>query len=165
MTPNPAGKKPSESSVEMRELVLPNDTNTHGTVLGGRVLHLMDIACAMAATRHCRRPVVTAAMDHVDFLSPVPEGHFLILKAAVNFAGKTSMEVEVHVQSECPLTGALRATSSGYFTFVALDEAGQPAPVPPIIAESADEKRRFDEAKARVGERKKRRKARAHHES
>ena len=82
-------KIPSESAVEMRELVLPNDTNSHGNVLGGKVLHLMDLACAMVAMRHCRRPVVTAAMDNVEFLAPIPGGHFMILKAMVNYTGRT----------------------------------------------------------------------------
>ena len=143
-------KSPADSLVEMRELVLPTDTNTHGNALGGRVLHLMDIACAMAAMRHCRRPVVTASIDQVQFLSPAPEGHFLILKASVNFAGRTSMEVGVKVLSESPLTGTIMHTASAYLTFVALDEHKRPTPVPGLWPQSDDEMRRHKKAAQRV---------------
>jgi len=153
----PAPRTPEDSCVEMREIVLPNDTNTHGNVLGGHVLHLMDIACAMAAMRHCRRPVVTAAMDRVEFLSPAPEGHFLIVKASVNFAGRTSMEVGVKVLSECPLTGAIQHTSSAYLTFVALDDQGRPTTVPPLELVTDEDRRRNAEARARVADRRARR--------
>lgn len=149
-------KKPSESIVEMRELVLPNDTNTHGNILGGRVLHLMDIACAMSAMRHARKPVVTATMDQVEFLSPVPLGHFVILKACVNYTGRTSMEVGVKVLSENPMTGEEHHTSSAYLTFVAL-HGGKPAEVPKLAPETADEKRRQREGKARMQARRERR--------
>ena len=106
----------------MRELVLPNDTNSHGNVLGGKVLHLMDLACAMVAMRHCRRPVVTAAMDNVEFLAPIPGGHFMILKAMVNYTGRSSMEIGVRVEGEDPRTGDITHTSSAYLSFVALDD-------------------------------------------
>ncbi|MEM7164310.1 MAG: acyl-CoA thioesterase [Planctomycetota bacterium] len=149
-------KAPSESIVEMRELVLPNDTNTHGNILGGRVLHLMDIACAMSAMRHARKPVVTATMDQVEFLSPVPLGHFVILKACVNYTGRTSMEVGVKVLSECPMTGTLQHTSSAYLTFVAL-HGGKPADVPKLIPETDDEKRRCEEGEGRMKARRARR--------
>lgn len=154
-------KNPQDSSVEMRELVLPNDTNTRGAILGGKVLHLMDVACAMAAMRHARRPVVTAAMDHVEFHSPIPMGHFVILKATVNHAGRTSMEVGVKVLSEDPATGAIHHTSSAYLTFVALGDDGHPCPVPPVQPVTPDEQRRFHEARARTEARRARRIARA----
>lgn len=138
----------------MRELVLPTDTNTHGNALGGRVLHLMDIACAMAAMRHCRLPVVTAAIDRVEFLSPAPEGHFLIIKASVNHAGRTSLEVGVKVLCESPFVGTVRHTASAYLTFVALDENGQPTPVPPLAPQNEEDHRRHREATQRVAQRK-----------
>lgn len=143
-------KTPAESAVEMRELVLPNDTNSHGNVLGGKVLHLMDLACAMVAMRHCRRPVVTAAMDNVEFLAPIPSGHFMILKAMVNHTGRTSMEIGVRVEGEDPRTGDITHTSSAYLTFVGLDDRKKPAEVAKLIPGSDDEKRRFAEAEKRV---------------
>ena len=146
-------KIPSESAVEMRELVLPNDTNSHGNVLGGKVLHLMDLACAMVAMRHCRRPVVTAAMDNVEFLAPIPGGHFMILKAMVNHTGRTSMEIGVRVEGEDPRTGDIIHTSSAYLTFVGLDGHKRPAEVPEMVPGSDDEKRRFEEAEERVNHR------------
>ncbi|NCF98171.1 MAG: acyl-CoA thioesterase [Planctomycetia bacterium] len=143
-------KKSKESSVEMRELVLPNDTNSHGNVLGGKVLHLMDLACAMVAMRHCRRPVVTAAMDNVEFLAPIPGGHFMILKAMVNYTGRSSMEIGVRVEGEDPRTGDITHTSSAYLSFVALDDLKNPVEVPELIPFSEEEKRRFQEAAKRA---------------
>ncbi|MDA9264973.1 acyl-CoA thioesterase [Planctomycetota bacterium] len=134
----------------MRELVLPNDTNSHGNVLGGKVLHLMDLACAMVAMRHCRRPVVTAAMDNVEFLAPIPGGHFMILKAMVNYTGRSSMEIGVRVEGEDPRTGDITHTSSAYLSFVALDDLKNPVEVPELIPSSEEEKRRFEEAAKRA---------------
>ncbi len=134
----------------MRELVLPNDTNSHGNVLGGKVLHLMDLACAMVAMRHCRRPVVTAAMDNVEFLAPIPGGHFMILKAMVNYTGRSSMEIGVRVEGEDPRTGDITHTSSAYLSFVALDDLKNPVEVPELIPFSEEEKRRFQEAAKRA---------------
>ncbi len=151
----PAAKSPADSAVEMGELVLPNDTNTHGAILGGRVLHLMDIAAAMTAMRHARKPTVTAAMDHVEFLSPIPVGHLIFLKASVNFVGKTSMEIGVKVLSENPLTGELRHTSSAYLTFVALDPQGRPSSVPALEPKTEVEKRRYAKGRARMEKRRK----------
>lgn len=144
-----AGKRPSESLVEMTEIVLPNDTNTQGNILGGRVMHLIDIAAAMSALRHCRKPVNTVHVDKISFDNPIPLGHFILLKAQVNFTGRTSMEVGVKVWSEDPLTGERLHTSSAYLTFVALDDARRPVPVPPLLPETEDERRRFAAAKAR----------------
>ena len=154
-----APKPPSASQVDTRQIVLPNDTNTHGNVLGGQVLHQMDLACAMAAIRHCRRPVVTASMDHVEFHSPIPEGHFMILKASVNCTGRTSMEVGVKVLGEHPLTGEVTHTSSAYLTFVALDEGGRPAAVPEVVPETETERRRCEEGLERTKRRRERRKS------
>ena len=134
----------------MRELVLPNDTNSHGNVLGGKVLHLMDLACAMVAMRHCRRPVVTAAMDNVEFLAPIPGGHFMILKALVHYPGRSSMDIGVRVEGEDPRTGDITHTSSAYLSFVALDDLKNPVEVPELIPFSEEEKRRFQEAAKRA---------------
>ena len=155
--PAPAAKPVRASHVEITELVLPQDTNPLGNVLGGHVMHLMDQAAAMAGIRHARRPVVTASVDKLDFHNPIKLGEFIILKASVNAAFHTSMEVGVRVESEHPLTGERRHTSSAYFTFVALDERGRPTEVPPVLPEGAEERRRHDEAlrrrEARLAER------------
>ncbi|MCA9726510.1 MAG: acyl-CoA thioesterase [Candidatus Eisenbacteria bacterium] len=133
----------------MTELVLPNDANTLGNVLGGKVLHLIDIAAAVCAHRHCRRQVVTASMDRVDFLHPVKVGEVMILRASVNYVARTSMEVGVKVECEDLMTGVLKKTASAYATFVALDEGGRPIPVPGLIKESPDQERRFREGAER----------------
>ena len=134
----------------MREIVLPNEKNIIYKVLGGKVLHLMDLACAMVAMRHCRRPVVTAAMDNVEFLAPIPGGHFMILKAMVNYTGRSSMEIGVRVEGEDPRTGDITHTSSAYLSFVALDDLKNPVEVPELIPSSEEEKRRFEEAAKRA---------------
>ncbi|HVL86789.1 MAG TPA: acyl-CoA thioesterase [Candidatus Thermoplasmatota archaeon] len=144
-----APKPVSASKSELTEQVLPGEANPLGYLLGGRVMHLMDIACAMAALRHCRRPVVTVSVDKLDFRHPVKIGHFIILKSSVNFTGKTSMEVGVKVESEDPLTGERWHTSSAYFTFVALNQFGKPTPIPAVVPQTPEEKRRFAEGKAR----------------
>lgn len=144
-----APKPVSESRVESIELVLPNDTNPLGNILGGRVMHLIDITASVAAMRHARHQVVTVHMDDLSFNHPIKLGHFIILKAAVNFAGRTSMEVGVKVLSENPLTGKQQHTSSAYLTFVALDEQGNPTEIPPLQLETTEDKRRFAEARER----------------
>jgi acyl-CoA hydrolase len=146
-------KAVSESRVEMVELVLPNDANPLGTVLGGKVMHLMDIAAAIAAHRHCRRPVVTASMDRVDFHHPVRVGQLMILQASVNFAARTSMEVGVKVHSEDLATGERLHTASAYATFVALGPDGCPAPVPSLVPATEEERRRNREGEARRAQR------------
>ena len=138
-----------DSQVEMTELVLPNDANVHGSVLGGRVMHLMDICAAMAAHRHGRSGVVTAAVDEIEFLHPVPVGRMLVLKSSVNYASRHSMEVGVKVWSEDGSTGERKHTSSAYMTFVAVDGQGRPVEVPPVLPETPEEKRRHDEAEKR----------------
>lgn len=137
------------SQAEMTELVLPNDANMLGNILGGKVMHLVDLCGAIAACRHCGHVAVTASVDHMDFRYPVRIGELVILKASVNRAFRTSMEVGVKVYSESMLTGERRHTSSAYLTFVALDERGQRIPVPPVLPETGDEKRRYDKAAAR----------------
>jgi acyl-CoA hydrolase len=133
----------------MTEIVLPNDANVHGSVLGGRVLHLVDIAGAIAAGRHSSRGVVTANIDEVDFLYPARVGDILVLKASVNFAGRTSMEVGVKVWSEDPRSGVRRHTSSAYLTFVAIGDDGRPVEVPPVLAQTDEEQARYEAARKR----------------
>ena len=140
----------AESRVEMVELVLPNDANPLGNILGGKVMHLMDIAAAIAAHRHCRRPVVTASMDRVDFIHPVRVGQIVIVMASVNHAAHTSMEVGIKVLSEDLNTGDRLHTASAYATFVALGPSGHPAPVPPLRPGTEDEHRRYREAERRA---------------
>ena len=142
-------KRVSETQVEMTEIVLPNDANILGNVLGGKVMHLTDIACAIAAHRHCRRPVVTAAMDSLDFRHPIKVGELIIIKASVNRVFKTSMECGAKVFSENLGTGERKHTSSAYLTFVALDENKMPMQVNPVVPETEDEKRRWQGAEIR----------------
>jgi Acyl-CoA hydrolase len=145
MTPKPV----RESLSEYSELALPNDANGLGNVLGGKVMHLVDLAGALAALRHARRPMVTASVDHMNFLHPVKIGQLILLRSSVNRVFRTSMEVGVKVWVEDLQTGAVRHTSSAYLTFVALDEHGQPVSIPPVIPETEDEKRRYEEAAQR----------------
>ncbi len=143
------GRTAAESCVEMVEVVLPNDANPLGNILGGKVMHLIDIAGAIAAHRHSRSVVVTVAVDHLDFLHPIRVGQLVILRAQVTRVFQTSMEVEVKVYMEDYLTGQRRQTSSAFVTYVALDQAGQPKRIPPIIPRTTEEKRRYREALAR----------------
>jgi acyl-CoA hydrolase len=145
MNPKPVRASLSEYS----ELALPNDANGLGNVLGGKVMHLVDLAGALAALRHARRPMVTASVDHMNFLHPVKIGQLILLRSSVNRVFRTSMEVGVKVWVENLQTGAVRHTSSAYLTFVALDEHGQPVAIPPVIPETEDEKRRYQEAAQR----------------
>jgi len=147
------GKLAKESYVETIEQVMPGDTNVLGTVFGGKVMEWIDIAGAVSAMRHVRRPVVTASFDRVDFHAPARIGHFLILQARVNFTGRTSMEVEVTVNAEDPMTGDRFLTTNALITFVAIDQNCKPVLVPPVIPETEDEKRRFEEGKKRREER------------
>jgi acyl-CoA hydrolase len=144
-----AGKLVSASRTEMVEVVLPQDANVFGNILGGRVMHLVDIAAAITAHRHCRSIAVTASVDHIDFRNPIRVGEVITLKASLNRAFHTSMEIGVKVFSEDLLTGEKKHTTSAYVTFVALDEHHRPKPVPPVICETAEDRRRFREALVR----------------
>ncbi|HTX35161.1 MAG TPA: acyl-CoA thioesterase [Bryobacteraceae bacterium] len=135
-----------ESISEYAEFALPNDANGLGNVLGGKVMHLVDLAAAMAAIRHARKPVVTASVDSLQFLHPVRIGQLIILRSSVNRVFRTSMEVGVHVQTENLMTGHRLHTCSAYLTFVALDENGKSTPIPPVIPETEDEQRRYRQA-------------------
>jgi acyl-CoA hydrolase len=140
------GKPVGDSQSEYSEFALPNDANALGHVLGGKVMHLVDLAGALAALRHARCPVVTASIDHMSFLHPVHIGQLMILKSSVNRVFHTSMEVGVKVWVEDLMTGDLQHTSSAYLTFVTIDIHGQRVPVAPVIPETDHEKRRYEEA-------------------
>ena len=149
-------KTVKNTHVIMHELILPNDTNLLGNVLGGRVMHLMDMCAAMSAYKHARTAVVTASVDRLDFLAPAKMGEIMILKSSVNYTGKSSMEVGVRIESENPKTGDTYHTSSAYLTFVSLNDNGNPQRVENIKPENDIEIRRFNEGKIRHEERKKR---------
>lgn len=142
-------KKPAESKVQMTEIVLPNDANVMGNMLGGRVMHFIDMAGSLAANRHCRMRCVTAAMERLDFLSPVHIGEAVVFDAQVIYAGRTSIDVRVQVSSEDLLTGKRRPTSTAFLTFVAIDEAGKPSSVPGLEPETVEEKQLYATAQAR----------------
>ncbi len=133
----------------MTELVLPNDTNRLGNLLGGRLMHLMDVAGAIAAARHTNRVCVTASVDEMNFLHPIKQGDIVLLRASVNRVFKTSMEVGIRVTLEDPLTGFRKHANSAYFTYVALDDHGTPVQVEPVQPVSKDEKRRHTDAAKR----------------
>ena len=143
-TPTPRSVRESQS--EMVEIVLPNDANPLGALLGGRLMHWIDLAGALAAHRHSRSYVVTASIDHLDFLVPVQVGDLMILQSSVNRAFRTSMEVGVKVWVENYIAGTRRHVSSAYLTFVAVDRYGRHQPVPPVLPESEEEKRRYEDA-------------------
>jgi acyl-CoA hydrolase len=148
-SPEMAGRFVRESVSEYSEFALPTDANTFGNVLGGRVMHLVDLAAAIAAVRHSRCPVVTASVDQMSFLHPVHIGQLIILQSSVNRVFRTSLEVGVRVQVEDLLTGHRKHTSSAYLTFVAIDSSGRRVPIAPVIPETDDERRRYAEAEER----------------
>lgn len=132
-------KKAKASFAQLTELVLPNDTNTLGNLMGGRLLHWMDIATAISAARHCNRIVVTASVDFVDFRSAIALGELVVLEAQVTRAFNTSMEVRVECWAENMQSGSRRFSHSAYYTFVAVDQNGSPIPVSPVEPESPEE--------------------------
>jgi len=136
----------AESHTEMTEMLLPNDTNNLGRALGGAVLHWMDISGAIAGMRFANRQVVTASMDHVDFISPIEVGEVAIVEAYVFNTGHTSVDVKVDVHAENPRTGEERQTTTSYFTFVALDEGGSPTEVPSLDTPTPEEAALKEEA-------------------
>ena len=147
-------KTPKDSQVEMRQLVMPSNSNPHGTVFGGTIMSWMDMAAAMVASRHCENPTVTVHISDIDFISPIKVGHHVVIKASINYVGKTSMVIGCRVESENPYTGVSRVTTKAYLTFVAVDEFGAPIPVMGLTPETDTEKRRFENAKKRVEARK-----------
>jgi acyl-CoA hydrolase len=148
LVPKPA----SDSATEMVQVVLPNDTNPMGFMLGGAVMHLIDIAGAIAAFRHARELMVTAAVDGLEFLNPIKVGDFIVLNARVTAAFTTSLEVEVKVYSEEALTGRRQITSRAYLTFVTLERDGVRAKIPPLAILTDEEKKGQEAARARRAE-------------
>jgi acyl-CoA hydrolase len=149
----PKGRPVRESRSEYTYAAPASDANPLGNLLGGRVMHLVDMCGWLAAQRHARRPTVTAAIDQMSFMQPVPIGQLVILRSSVNRVFHTSMEVGVKVWVENPQTGERRHTSSAYLTFVAIGEGGKPVALAPVIAESEEEERRYDEAGRRRAQR------------
>ncbi len=151
-------KRAADSATEMVQVVLPNDANPLGFILGGTVMHLIDIAGAIACHRHTRTLLVTAAVDGLQVLHPIKVGDLIILKARVTAAWSTSLEVEVEVFSEETLTGLRKMTSRAYLTFVSIDREGRRIPIPGLILETEEEKQKAHEADRRRAERLKARK-------
>jgi acyl-CoA hydrolase len=145
MEPKPVSASRSVISV----VALPRDSNHYGFVYGGTVMGLVDQAAYTAAIRHARMAVVTVCVDHLTFLRPIHVGDVIVVKASVNFVGRTSIEVGVRVESERLSTGEVEHVGSAYLTMVALDREGQPVPVPPLLPETAEDERRFREAQER----------------
>jgi len=143
---NPVARTVASTQSEMTEIILPNDTNTLGNLLGGRLMHFIDLTGAMAAYRHSRTHVVTAAMDHIDFIRPVQLGDLLMLKSSVNRAFTSSMEVGVKVWTEHTRTGEVVHVASAYLVFVAIDGYGKAVKVPELLVETPDEVRRYADA-------------------
>lgn len=137
----------STTRVEMTQIVLPQHTNTHRTAFGGQIAAWLDICGSVSAQRFCRRPVVTASMDQLHFLKGIREGMVIVLRSQVNRAWRTSIEIGVRVDAEHPLTGRIDHCCSAYLTFVALDEEGEPTPVPELdCSDDPEGPRRFEEA-------------------
>ena len=137
------------TEVEMTQVVMPQYTNSIGTVFGGQIMSWLDVCAAVSAQRHARSPVVTASIDSVNFIEPVKQGQVVILKSQVNAVFRTSMEVGIIVLAENPLTGEKRKACNAYCTFVALDKAGCPVPLPKLKLSSEEEHRRSQEAHER----------------
>jgi acyl-CoA hydrolase len=143
------GRTVTESATVTTRIMMPTDANIVGNVFGGAILRYVDEIAAIAAFRHARKNVVTASLDRMNFLAPVYVGNFLILKASVNYVGRTSMEIGVRIEAEDNRTGETRHAGSCYLTYVALDAEGKPAPIPPIVPATAEEKRRSRDARTR----------------
>ncbi len=145
--------RPRDTATEMTWIVMPGDCNALGTVFGGQVCSWIDVCAAVAAQRFARTNVVTAAIDSLQFSAPIRHGKIAVLRAMVNWAGRTSLEVGVRVEEEDPMTGARTHTSSAYLTFVSVDEHLQPKPVPRLVPETDEDARRAREAEARRADR------------
>ncbi len=143
------GKRVSDSSVTMAQMMIPQDANPAGNVHGGVVVKTIDEAAGVVAARHSRCNVVTASIGRMDFHDPIFVGDLLFFKATLNYVGRTSMEIGVRVEAENLMTGNVRHAASAYLTYVAIDKQGKPAPVPPLVLETEEERRRYCEAKAR----------------
>ncbi len=139
-------KTPQEGQVIMSELVLPNDTNTLGNLMGGRLMHWMDIAGAICSQKHCNGPVVTASVDNVSFANPIKLGNVLTIEAKVSRSFNTSMEIYLRIHGEDMATQHKYLSNEAYMTFVALDSAGKPRKVPELVPETESEKKMFEGA-------------------
>lgn len=149
-TPVPEGRRVSDSATEMTQLVLPQHANVHGTLLGGTVMHWVDLAAAIVANRHSRRPVVTAAFDEMSFLAPIQVGQVALIRARLTFVDRSSMEIRVDVESEDVLSGERRRTGTAFVTFVALDPVTRrPTPVPPLVLETDEDRSEHARAQER----------------
>ena len=148
------GRSPKDSAVQTRYLVMPSQANPQGTAFGGTIVAWIDMVAAMAAQRHCGMEVVTAGIDSIVFKEPIRIGDQVALKASVNYAGRTSMEVGVQVTREDPYGGNSVVATTAHLTFVALDKDKRPTPVPPIVPQTEAEKKRYENAKIRVKARK-----------
>ncbi len=148
------GKKPGDSAVESRYLLMPHQANPYGTAFGGVIIAWIDMIASMAAQRHCAKEVVTASIDSLSFKEPIRVGDHVVLKASVNYVGHTSMEVGVRVIREDPYSTKQIIATTAHLTFVALGKDKRPCPVVPLLPETADEKRRYENAKLRVQARK-----------
>lgn len=157
----PDGRHVSDSATEMTQLVLPQHANVHGSVLGGTVMHWVDLAAAIVANRHSRRPVVTAAFDDMAFLAPIQVGQVALLRARMTLVDHSSMEIRVDVESEDLLSGERRKTGTAFVTFVALDPVTRrPSPVPPLLLDTDQQRTEHARALERRRERLERRKTR-----
>jgi acyl-CoA hydrolase len=143
------GKPASQSRVEMTQLVLPGDANSLGTAFGGKIMQWIDLAASLSAMRHARMPCVTASIDHLSFLAPVRIGHAAILHAQVNAVFTSSLEVGVEVLTEDPMNGERRKCCDAHLTFVALGRDGRPASIPPLLAQTDEERQRERQASMR----------------
>jgi acyl-CoA hydrolase len=148
------GKTPKESAVETRYLIMPHQANPQGTAFGGTIVAWIDMVAAMAAQRHCGREVVTAGIDSLAFKEPIRIGDHVVLRAAVNYVSRSSMEVGVQVTREDPYSSEKVIATTAHLTFVALDENKKPIPAPPVLPETEQEKKRYEHAKLRVQARK-----------
>ncbi len=144
---------PQQTVCEMTQIVMPSQANSQGTVFGGQIMAWIDICAAVSAQRFARGSVVTASMDHLTFEAPIRQGHVVVLRSMVNWAGTTSIEIGVRVEGEHPMTGARTHTSSAYLTFVALDEEGAPRQVPHLQPQTPEEEERRQAAQQRRSER------------
>lgn len=145
----PTSKPVSKSRCKMTEIILPNDTNGLGNMMGGRLLHLMDKCAAISAQRHANRVCVTASVDNVEFQSPIEEGEVVVIESHVNRAFRSSMEVELNVWAENPLEETHRKCNRAFYTYVALNEDGNTVPVPDVEPQSDEERERYDAAAKR----------------
>jgi len=147
------GRTGAETAVQMAQMMLPSHANPVGNVHGGEIMKMIDDAAGAVAIRHARGNVVTASIDRIDFREPVYVGNFVLLRASVNCVGTSSMEIGVRVEAEDLRTGQVRHTASAYLTFVALDPSGRPVPVPPLVLETEEQRRRCEAGELRKQER------------